>query len=236
MARRPAPRTGGPRSAARSNVLLAPELPARREERRLIEVIEEPEWTDLDLTGAIDHLDLTGIEIRGCSLHDASMVGVDLSRARLQHVVFDRCDLSGAVFDDASLQRVEFRDCRLAGLQLTAARVRDVRFTECRCEAINLRAVTGERVQFLGSSLLQADFSMARIEHLRCFDSDLTAADFSQAVCPELELHGSELDGLRGIRSIAPRIGPEQVPTLSALLLDAFGVVVTPDRTGLAEE
>ncbi len=235
MARRPPSRSGGQRSGPRSSVALAPELLARLDERRLVDLLDDPEWTDLDVTGESDHVVLAGFEIRGCRLRDASLVGVDLGGVRMNHVLFDRCDLSGALMIDASLQRVEFRDCRVSGLQLTGARLRDVRFVECRADDMNLRAIAGERVQFLGTSLPRADFSMATIEHLRCFDSDLTAVDFSQAACADLELHGCQLDGLRGIRSIAPRISPDQVPVLSALLLDAHGVLVTVERTGLLE-
>ncbi|MDQ6946503.1 MAG: pentapeptide repeat-containing protein [Actinomycetota bacterium] len=102
---------------------------------------------DADLVGRTlmgDHSGLTAslVQLSGCRIEGAQLVGTHLENSRLVDCVVIGCDLSGLTLADSACTRVEFRDCRLSGLQAANSRFADVAFLRCRIDGANFRMTT----------------------------------------------------------------------------------------------
>lgn len=147
-----------------------------------------------DVTGAVaDEVELVESTFRA-----VRFTGSNLRRLTVRDCRFERCELSGVVFDDAAFTRVEFADCRLSGAVFAESRLRHVRFDGCRLDSVNLRMAAATPVAFHGCQLPAADFYGADLAGSELLDCDLTGAGFSHARLAGCRLHGSDLTDLAG--------------------------------------
>lgn len=163
-------------------------------------------------------------------LRNVRFTGCDIDDFQACDVVFEDCELSGALVSGARMERVEFRRCRMSGVELSMATLRDVHFDECRLDEANLRASTLVAIDAADCELRNADFYGATIERSNILRSNLTGADFSHCRLERLLLHGSTLIDVKGGAALAGAIiSRDQVVTLAPSVITSLGIVVDDD-------
>lgn len=176
---------------------------------------------DIDIAGPIE------IEITSSTVTSVRLTGVHLVRPRISDSRFERCELSGAIFEEAVLERVEFVDCRLSGAILSDAKLRHVRFRDCRLDGALMRMVAGsplvmERCQLASLDLYGADLRGAEI-----IECDLTGADLSQANLAGAHLYRSDLTDITGgasLRNVA--IDSSQIIPIALVVFEQLGITI----------
>jgi len=177
-----------------------------------------------DVAGAIaDDVDLTESTFRA-----VRFTGASLRRFTARDCRFERCELSGVVFDDSALTRVEFADCRLSGAVFAESRLRSVRFDDCRLDTVNLRMATATPVAFHGCQLPAADFYGADLSGAELIDCDLSGAAFAQCRLAGARLHGSDLSDVSGGEAFrAVEIDQSQLVPLALAVFGCLDVRIT---------
>ena len=139
----------------------------------------------------------------------ASSIGV-----HLVDVVFDDCELSGALLLDGRLTRVQFNRCRMSGSWRRVGRRRR-RFLDCKLDGANFRMSSWER-RLAALRAPDADLGACVVAHVRLFGCNLSGADVAKVRLDDVALHGSNLDGLRGADALRGAvIGSDQVVPLA---------------------
>ena len=183
------------------------------------------EADDVQVPPAVAELSVASSRVRNVRL-----TGCRIERFYACDVVFDDCELSGALVSGARLERVEFRRCRMSGIDLSMATLRDVLFDGCRLDGANLRATTLVAVDAADCELRDADFYGATIERSNVLRSNLTGADFSHCRLERLLLHGSTLVDVKGGAALAGAIiSRDQIVTLAPSVITSLGIVVDDD-------
>lgn len=184
-----------------------------------------------DLVAPPDVRTIIGAELKASRWSSGRLTGHRFRRLRCIDVVFDNCDLSGAILEDSALTRVEFHECRMSGVVLAGARMNDVLFSRCKLDTANLRMLDGTRVEFRDSDLREADFHEAHLTATALHDSDLSGADFSRVSPDRLRLHGSQVHDLRGASALdGAMIDPDQRMDMAMALFNASGIIVDEKR------
>jgi uncharacterized protein YjbI with pentapeptide repeats len=71
--------------------------------------------------GVLDHLRASRATLSNCLLQSVDGFETDLTGARLEHVQWFGCRMSGLLLKQAALRNVAFRDCDLSGARFQAA-------------------------------------------------------------------------------------------------------------------
>ena len=178
---------------------------------------------DTEVDDVVDEFELIGSRLVGVDLTSRRMPGL-----RARDVVFDRCDLSGAVLDGAHLDRVRFSGCRLTGAMFSATRLRDVVISDSVGILLNLRLADAETLWIERTTLREAELGGATLVASALLDCDLSGATVTGLRAADLALHGSTLDAVIGATSLGgARIGPEQLVDLAAALAASLGITLT---------
>lgn len=176
----------------------------------------------VELPPAVAEVELIGSIWTGVDLTSRRVSGL-----RARDVVFDKCDLSGAVLDGARLDRVLFTGCRLTGTMLSATALTDVVIEDCVANLGNFRAAKSRYLFIERTVLTEADFYTARLTDSAILDCDLTGANFSDLSVDGLALHGSTLERIIGAKSLAgASIDAEQLIPLGVALVAGLGISV----------
>lgn len=207
-----------------------PEIPRQLEPVRIDGLLDGDEWSGCEIGGEFVGDRAHDVEIAEARLSQVRLTGSDLSRLRLRDVMFDGCDLSGAVLEEAHLTRCSFVDCRLSGMVLTAAHLRNVTFRACRMDLLGMRMINAQMVRIDGCDLSGSDLYAAQFSDSQIIDSDLTGADLSGATLSGSELHGSRLEGVVGALALRGAVvDPVQAPAVGLALLAAHGISITDE-------
>lgn len=188
---------------------------------------DDADFIGVGLTG--DHSGRTAslVELSGCHIEAAQLVGTRLASSRIVDSVLVGCDLSGLVFEDSACTRVEFRDCRLSGLQAASCRFADVGFLRCRLDGANFRVTAWERAEFQDCELADADFYGATLPASRFIRCDLTRVQLSKCVLTGATLQWSNLSALQGGESLrGVTISGDQVVPAALALFGAMAMTV----------
>ncbi len=153
--------------------------------------------------------------------------GTRLPSLHLADARFERCDLSGAIWEKAYLRRIEVIDCRLTGWQALDARIYDLLLKEC----------TGQYVSFASGIFKGARFERCVLRDASFLDADLTGAVFLDCDLTNVDMEGAKLIGadLRGSTITGMRIGLREIQgvvvdlTQAARLLQGLGARVVLD-------
>jgi len=112
---------------------------------------------DVDLeTVYASNGDWTGARLRGVTVRDCRLTGLDLGGAELRDVIFENCQLGWASFRFADADEVVFRDCTLNEADFQGAKIRRSRFTGCRLLDVDFTSVELADVDLRGSALRPA--------------------------------------------------------------------------------
>lgn len=191
---------------------------------------DEIEWEGLACADVDLPPELTALVVASSRLRNVRLTGCRIDRFEARDVVFEDCELSGALVSGALLERVEFRRCRMSGIDLSRATARDVLLDGCRLDEANLRAATLVAIDADDCELRNSDFYGARIERSNLLRSNLTGSDFSKCRLERVLLHGSTLIDLKGGAALAGSIiSRDQVISLAPAVITAIGIVVDDD-------
>lgn len=126
-------------------------------------------------SGALEGVDLHGLNLKQAELHDALLRNTDLTGAKLRKSNLRNADLSGANLSGADLS---FAD--LTGADLSSANL------ECAC----LKGVILESARAKNS-----DFSDADLSKIRIVKSDLSGANMERIIAPQCRIESSRFEG-----------------------------------------
>lgn len=180
------------------DTLRPPLIASSLEPAGVVELTDEVEWQDVEISGDLSGHSADGVDFSGCVVTAAAWVGTGLRSARIQDTRFVNCDLSALSLANAALRRVEFRDCRMSAADLGGATLEDVRFVQCKLDDANLRMVTGHRVHFDECVMTAADLYAARLPGAHFTRCDLTSAAVGDARLQEARFAGSNIEGIQG--------------------------------------
>jgi hypothetical protein len=214
----------------------APRVPDALTDVSIGDVVHEPHWDRLRVTGAVDAGVIDELDASECRLVAVVAHGLEIRDLRFADVVIDGCDLSGSLVRGAALRRVLFRDCRLSGIVFDGSTLHDVTFEACKLDTANLRSIDAERLVVTRSMLREADFTSARLRDSRLEDDDLMGARFTKVSARGLRLCGSDVTGILGADALRGSvIDDAQVGPFALALFDALGVRVHHDDTDQAD-
>jgi uncharacterized protein YjbI with pentapeptide repeats len=206
----------------------APRIPSALEPVDNPTLADGTSWEAASLSGDWSGVHAEDTEIVRSEATSLRLTGTHVVRPRISDCRFERCELSGAVFEEAALERVEFVDCRMSGALFPEARLRHVRFVGCRMDSVGLRMVVAPNVRFESCQLPGADLYAADLGGSAFIDCDLTGADVSQATLAGAKLHGSDLADVVGSAALRDvEIDPTQVVAVALAVFDSIGIRVT---------
>ena len=145
--------------------------------------------------GVTEGLSLSSVHLEGVRAPGVPLVFTEFSASRVEHcmfqgcdlskswfvdVAFEDCDFSNCLFEDANFTRCSFTSCKLIGADLSAARLMRTRVAEC---ALNL-----------------ASFVRAKLEDCVIQASDLTGADLSYGAQKRTAFRDCTLEGISFFR------------------------------------
>lgn len=117
-----------------------------------------------------------GVNWQRCALDRLDLSGVDLTGARLRDATFFRADLSNAVLTEANGFRAKFVNTDLTGARLDSA---------------NLAEADMTKADLTGASLVEAELGRARLFQANLRNADLTGAEMRDTDLTEAELSGA---------------------------------------------
>src|SRR5581483_5819033 len=209
-----------------------PRLPEQLEPMDAPPLEDDALWDGATVTGVVEVPDGKAelVEITGCHLQGVQLTGCELERLSLVDVIFDDCELSGALLLEARLRRVQFNRCRMSGFVMTRAVAEHVAFTDCKLDAANFRMSSWEPALWLRCELPSADFGGSAIKGGRLLGCNLSRVDMTGAKFERVYLHGSDLTELKGADSLrGVTIGIDQVVPLAGPVFSALGISVAGD-------
>ncbi len=145
-----------------------------------------PSWWHAESGAARLH----GAVLRGASLQDAVLDGVDLTRADLSDSALRSASLRAACLEGASLARADLTGADLAGVRASEADLQDALLEDARFAGAVLRFAR------LGGALLEhADFTDADLWGARLDSAEMPYATLRRAVAQEASMVGADLSG-----------------------------------------
>lgn len=181
---------------------------------------------------AVSDIDLSdrqagGAELDQCRYTAVNFGHVEMRRATVRDVEFDRCDLANVLVRDSSMVRVRVGASRMTGLALLASSVRDVVFRDCRMDLASFSGTRFADVVFTNCRLDQANFGDADLSGVRFDACDLSGAQFSGATLDGTRFSGCELTGIAGVTSLRGAIiTSADALTLARIFAEALGIAI----------
>ncbi|HYK31764.1 MAG TPA: pentapeptide repeat-containing protein [Streptosporangiaceae bacterium] len=184
--------------------------------------------SDVDLSGR----QVAGAELDECRYTTVSFASVQLRRATIRDVEFDRCDLANLLARDSSLIRVAVRGSRMTGVALLASTVRDVAFRDCRMDMASFSGSRFTNVTFTSCRLDQANFGEADLSGVEFEHCDLSAAQMSGATLTGARFSGCDLTGISGVTSLRGAIiTSADAVTLARIFAEALGITIEDESS-----
>ena len=206
----------------------APRIPSALEAANDPTLADGTVWVAATLGGDWSGVHAEDVELVRSQATSLRLTGTHVVRPRISDCRFERCEMSGAVFEEAALERVEFVDCRMSGAMFPDARLRHVRFIACRMDAAAFRMAVAPDVRFESCQLPGADLYAADLAGCTFVDCDLTGADLSQARLSGARLHGSDLTDVTGSGALRDvEIDASQLVPVALAIFESVGIRIT---------
>jgi uncharacterized protein YjbI with pentapeptide repeats len=182
-----------------------------------------------------DGLDLANQAARGgdfdqVEFRNVSLVATSLVETRLADVVFERCDLAGAVWHHVSFLRVQFVGCRLSAFSLNRASLVDVRMTDCRGECSSVFESEGRRWLIEQSDLPEFDARGLRLTDGRLDRCRLAKSQWGRARLDRVAFKRSDLSDAGGVAGLTrAQVDTATLVTVAPALARHMGMAVTDE-------
>ncbi|MGB0505800.1 MAG: pentapeptide repeat-containing protein [Pikeienuella sp.] len=139
-------------------------------------------------------------ELSRVNLSQQDLRNVDLSRAILNYVRFDRADLTGATFCAAEMIGVQLNYAILKGADLSGAILNKANFVRTNLEGANLSktsllSITGRGANFDNANLDQSQAIGANLEYASFRDASLEGTKLAQSICTHTTFKDAVVDG-----------------------------------------
>jgi uncharacterized protein YjbI with pentapeptide repeats len=149
---------------------------------------------DVDLSGA----DLAGFKLSEASLLRANLTGAILTRTQLEHAHLKDADLTRAVLDRTNLEHVNARNAIFDEVATTEANfevgtLRGARFLNARLSGARFHRAYLRDADLSGATLTGAWLRFARLDGATCEKTDFTGADMRYASMVKTDLRGANL-------------------------------------------
>lgn len=179
--------------------------------------------SDVDVSGR----EAAGAELDQCRYTTVNFASVQMRRATIRDVEFDRCDLANLLARDSSLIRVAVHASRMTGAALLASTVGDVAFHDCRMDLASFSGSKFANVTFTKCRLDQANFGEADLSGVRFDQCDLSGAQLSGATLTGATFTGCDLTGISGVTSLRGAIiTSSDALTLARVFAEALGITI----------
>lgn len=172
---------------------------------------------------------LSGVEMVGCTLRDASLAGATLSGVRLEGCVVERVDLSRARLPDSVVDGCRFAGCKALATSWAMLRAPVLApgpsaWVDCQLSMGSFAGLDLTGARFERCVLTDGDFDDATLRRVVFDDCSLAGARFVRADLREADLRGAR-DYVLDARET--RVAGLRVDLTGSLgLLAPFGVVV----------
>lgn len=179
--------------------------------------------SDVDVSGS----EAAGAELDQCRYATVNFGGVQMRRATIRDVEFDRCDLANLLARDSSLIRVAVHASRMTGAALLASTMRDVAFRDCRMDLASFSGSRFASVTFTNCRLDQANFGDADLSGVQFDHCDLSGAQVSGATLTGAKFTACDLTGISGVTSLRGAIvTSSDALTLARVFAEALGITI----------
>jgi uncharacterized protein YjbI with pentapeptide repeats len=183
--------------------------------------------SDVDLSGG----QAAGAELDQCRYTTVNFGNVQMRRAMIRDVEFERCDLANLLARDSSLIRVAVRASRMTGAALLATTVRDVTFRDCRIDLASFAASKFADVTFTNCRLDQANFGDADLSGVQFNGCGLAGAQFSGATLTGARFSGCDLTGIAGVTNLRGAIiTTSDALTLARIFAEALEITIEDEQ------
>ena len=134
----------------------------------------------------VDHIDLSGADLRG-----AELVGADFRGARLDGAILDGLDLTASLLSGVQARRASFVGARLLHAYLVESDLSGSNLTDALLFGANL-----DDSRLVGCNLTRANLQQASLKHATLWnsiikDAQVRNADFAGADLTGVEIHGA---------------------------------------------
>jgi uncharacterized protein YjbI with pentapeptide repeats len=179
--------------------------------------------SDVDVSGR----EAAGAELDQCRYTAVNFASVQMRRATIRDVEFERCDLANLLARDCSLIRVAVHASRMTGAALLASTMGDVAFHDCRMDLASFSGSKFTNVTFTNCRLDQANFGEADLSGVRFDQCDLSGAQLSGATLTGATFTGCDLTGISGVTSLRGAIiTSSDALTLARVFAEALGITI----------
>jgi uncharacterized protein YjbI with pentapeptide repeats len=191
--------------------------------------LRDAKVTDVEGTGDLDDLEITG-----CLLDGVRLTALSARRLRLTDVVLRNCELSGLDLTEARLRRVRIEGCRAGMLEAGMTAIEDLAVVDSNLSEAGFRMAALERVRFEGCDLPRIELIEARLESVAFVSCDLTGGDVSRARMHRGRFVRSTIDGLLGAQALAgSTVDAAQVVPLALALCASLGIAIGDPDAGV---
>lgn len=138
-------------------------------------VVDDIEIESAEIVGvALDGGRVTRLVLSGCVVRSVSLVEVDVSDGRWDHVEVTESRWASCVADGSTWEAVTLDDVRAVRLSARQATWRQVTWRGCDLTALDLTGARLDRVRFEGCTLVDAEFAGATVKKADFVDCDLS--------------------------------------------------------------
>ena len=124
---------------------------------------------------------------RRCAMEGQTLTGVDLSGAMLRDATFQRANLGQAKLTDSDGYRARFVSSTAPGAIFDGARLIEADFTRANLAGASFRDADLRNAKMVGASLVRADLTGARLSGTDLSNADLSGARWTDGkhICAE---------------------------------------------------
>lgn len=164
-------------------------------------------------------------ELRGLTIGEGTVFELALHDARLVG-----CDLSNVHVRRGELRRVELTDSRLVGFAIGEGTLEDVRVAGGSAMLGSFAHTTLRRVVFERVNLRDVSFIESKLTSVGFEDCELAGADFRGARLKGCSIRGASLDGVIGVESLRGVTMPwSDLVASTHALAAALGIAIESD-------
>ena len=138
---------------------------------------------------------LSGIDVRGTSLHRVNLKEAELWRANLKGANLVEANLKGANLAETNLQKVYLVEANLQRSSLWRAKLQEVYLVEANLQKANLVEANLGRASLIDANLEGADLRKANLQRATLWSANLQKADLLETNLKESDLWNANLKG-----------------------------------------
>ncbi len=164
--------------------------------------------------------DAEAIEFVNVRFRNVHFKEAKITKMYLRDVVFEKCDLSNAHFEEVTMHRVAFYHCQMTGVIMADGRFNHVALENCNLQFVGMGFCNQKYTSYNECILKQADLYENSLKYMTFDKCELTGVNFTNTSLAGIDLSRSYFDQITvGIANLKGCIvNEEQAKILSTLL------------------